>query len=56
MTEIKIPWNKISLAEFISLADTFRGEYEDIYVDGDEKAVVVTNPSDKMRKALVRVL
>jgi len=54
MSEIEISWSEISVADFTYLADAFRGQYENIYVDGDRKAVVIVNPSERMKIALGR--
>lgn len=51
MVELKIPYEKISVADFVGL-EWFNQLYERMYCDGDRQCVVVVNPSEDLKKIL----
>ncbi len=54
MNVVRVPWEKLKLIDFLGIAEGFYGQYDDIRIDGDEKAVVIENPKQKLLEALKR--
>jgi len=55
MNVVKIPWERVRLIDLVGIAEGFYGKYDDIAVDGDEKAIVIENPKPELLEALRRV-
>ena len=51
---VKVPWEKLRLIDILGIAEGFYGQFDDIYIDGDERAVVIVNPGQKLLEALKR--
>lgn len=54
MNKVEIPWFKLNIVDFVGLAEGFYGQYDDLYVDGDKRAVIIVNPKPKLLEVLKR--
>ena len=52
MNQLEIPLDKIRLLDFVAIRDAFPFHFDDLYIDGDKRAVVIVNPSKELVKTL----
>ena len=52
--KIGIPFEKVSPLDLVCIAEGFHGRYDDLYIDGDGKELVIVNPKPELLEALKR--
>jgi len=53
---IKIPYEYVSLIEFVYLSRRLESKCDMMYLDGDEKAVIIVNPRDNLIDEIPNIL
>lgn len=54
MNVVRVQWEKLRLVDILGIVEGFYGQFDDIHIDGDKKAVVIINPKQKLLDALKR--
>jgi len=50
--KVEISLDEITGVDFVGIVEGFYGQYDDIYIDGDRRTLVIVNPKPKLLNAL----